>query len=215
MPTEAISLKNVSLIRGHNTIIKAANWQLAFGESGLVIGPSGSGKSSLFALISGELTPEAGEVLVSGLNMGAAGAAQRARFRQKTLAVIYQDYNLIPDYSVMDNIVLADFLSAQKPDIARAEALLNEVGLLDKAGAKALSLSGGEKQRVAIARALYGQKRIILADEPTGSLDDASAELVIKALRACLAPDRTLLIATHDSRLEAVFPVLAKLPWNK
>ncbi len=212
MPNEAIKLAKVTLKRGNNTVFREASWQLNFGESGLIVGPSGSGKSSLFYLLSGELAADSGAVTVAGMDIALASAPERARYRQKTLAVIYQNYNLIPDYSVLDNIILPAFFSAQKPDKARAQALLAQVGLAEKAPVKAATLSGGEKQRVAIARALYGQKRLILADEPTGSLDDASAELVIKALKECLAPDRTLLIATHDRRLEPFFPVLFTLP---
>ena len=173
------------------------------GKSYMLLGASGCGKSTLLNMIAGILSPTAGEIRIDGVNMCAKSAAERDRFRIESIGYIFQDFKLIPDMTVMDNI---NILRLEGVRTAGATRLLDELGILDQRNKKVKHLSGGQKQRVAIARALCKQPDIILADEPTGNLNFAIGEQVIRQLIE-VSRGKTLIAVTHDDRLAKYFDV--------
>ena len=172
------------------------------GESVAVRGRSGSGKSTLLNLIGGIDAPDSGRVTVAGIDITELSERERTLFRRKHIGFVYQAFNLVPTLSVADNIRLVQELNgiARNEADARIEELLDAVGLADRANSYPDVLSGGEQQRVAIARALSHRPAVLLADEPTGNLDDATAETVLALLdRLVRQVGGTMLIATHSA----------------
>ena len=174
------------------------------GETVALRGRSGSGKSTLLNLIGGIDTPDTGTVTVAGVNVTALSEHDRTLFRRKRVGFVYQSFNLVPTLDVADNIRLVLELNKVPGQEAskRIEQLLVDVGLADRAASYPDVLSGGEQQRVAIARALAHKPDVLLADEPTGNLDDATAENVITMLNRLVRDSgRTMLIATHSQHV--------------
>ncbi|MBE7464702.1 MAG: ABC transporter ATP-binding protein [Planctomycetes bacterium] len=172
-----------------------------------VVGPSGSGKSTLLHLVGAMDTPTAGRVEVAGRNLAELDDAAAARYRRETLGFVFQFFNLIPTLPVLENVALPARLAglAASDAQARAAELLARVGLASKLAAYPDALSGGQQQRVAIARALVNRPRIVLADEPTGALDQATGEEVLRLLREVVREAGvTLLMATHGENVVAV-----------
>ncbi|MGB5624810.1 MAG: ABC transporter ATP-binding protein [Woeseiaceae bacterium] len=174
------------------------------GESVAIRGRSGSGKSTLLNLVGGIDAPDAGRVTVAGTDITKLSERDRTLFRREHIGFVYQAFNLVPTLDVADNIRLVLELN----DVATAEAsarikeLLDAVGLLDRASSYPDVLSGGEQQRVAIARALSHRPSVLLADEPTGNLDDATADSVLELLdRLVRQSGGTMLIATHSAKV--------------
>jgi len=177
------------------------------GESVAIRGRSGSGKSTLLNLIGGIDAPDAGRVMVAGTDITGLSERDRTLFRREHIGFVYQAFNLVPTLDVADNIRLVLELN----DVAAAEAsariaeLLDAVGLLDRASSYPDVLSGGEQQRVAIARALSHRPSVLLADEPTGNLDDATADSVLRLLdRLGRQSGGTILIATHSAKVASL-----------
>ena len=194
-------------------MLDVAEFRVAAGERVFLSGPSGSGKSTLLGLVAGVLAPEAGRVRVLGTDLGALTAAERDAFRGARIGVIFQMFNLLPYLSVLDNVLLPLRFSAARrarlPD-PRAEALrlLAALGLGDTAllGRDVGALSIGQQQRVAAARALLGRPQLVIADEPTSSLDwDARATFLDLLARECAAVGSTLLFVSHDRTLAPLF----------
>jgi putative ABC transport system ATP-binding protein len=180
------------------------NFSLHRGEIQLLMGPSGSGKTTLLSILSGFLTPSAGSVCLLGQDLTRMSRSQLEKFRLQNIGFVFQEFNLFPALTALENVELALSLKGMKGRAARNEAmhLLGQVGLADKARSLPHNLSGGQKQRVAIARALAGNPRIIMADEPTASLDSQSGHMVISLLRQLVkSENRTLVMVTHDPRL--------------
>jgi putative ABC transport system ATP-binding protein len=177
------------------------------GETIAVRGRSGSGKSTLLNLIAGIDTPDAGRVIVAGIDLTGLAERDRTLFRREHIGFVYQAFNLVPTLNVADNIRLVLELNRTPAGEAqqRIEDLLTAVGLADRADSYPDVLSGGEQQRVAIARALCHEPAVVLADEPTGNLDDNTAEVVLELLDS-LVRERggTMLIATHSARVASV-----------
>ena len=175
---------------------------IAKGELVYLAGPSGAGKSTLLKLIAAIERPSAGAVLVNGQDIGKLGRAGLPFLRRK-LGLIFQQQKLLIDRSILANTMLPLLVTgaSRAQSELRARAALDKVGLLDRAGALPLELSGGEQQRVAIARAIVNRPQIILADEPTANLDRASADQVLDALRAFHAAGVTCVISTHDEQV--------------
>lgn len=174
------------------------------GELLFLAGPSGAGKSTLLKMIAAIERPTSGTLTVSGQNIGKLGSAG-VPFLRRNLGLIFQQQRLLTDRTVVANVMLPLIVCGAARDEAqkRAEAALDKVGLLAKAGDDPLALSGGEQQRVAIARAIVNRPQIILADEPTANLDRDSANQVIDALKAFNAAGVTCIISTHDEHFLA------------
>jgi putative ABC transport system ATP-binding protein len=185
-------------------VLDHAHAEFANAEVTAVIGRSGSGKSTLLNLISGIDRPDSGSVEVDGLDVTALAEPRLTLFRRKNIGFVYQFFNLVPTLDVEENVRLALELNGVRGAEARerTSAMLREVGLEDRAHSAVDTLSGGEQQRVAIARALVHRPPVLLADEPTGNLDEETARQVLPVLLS-LARQRgaTLLIVTHDAAL--------------
>ena len=177
------------------------------GETIAVRGRSGSGKSTLLNLIGGIDAPDSGRITVAGVDLTGLTERDRTLFRREHIGFVYQAFNLVPTLSVADNIRLVLELNRVPAREAqqRIDGLLDAVGLADRAGSYPDVLSGGEQQRVAIARALCHEPAVVIADEPTGNLDDTTAEVVLGLLdRLVRERGGTMLIATHSARVAAV-----------
>lgn len=172
-----------------------------------VVGPSGCGKSTLMHLIAGLDRPTAGEIVVDGLGLTTADDAQLTNFRRRQLGLVFQFFNLLPTMNALENVSLPLLLQGVAPDeaTARAEELLQLVGLTNRASHFVHQLSGGEQQRTAIARALVHRPSLLIADEPTGNLDTTSTNRVLDLLRQIACEQRTtLILVTHSREVAAV-----------
>lgn len=167
-----------------------------------VTGPSGSGKSTLLGCLAGLDEPDGGTVKVSGRTMSRRPEHERAAFRTRTLGMLFQSHNLLDHLSVEQNIVFAQRL-AGRLDPVRVSALLEEVGLSERAGASPASLSGGESARAGLAVALANDPSVVLADEPTGELDEVTARRIIELLRTHADAGAAVLIVTHSASVAA------------
>jgi putative ABC transport system ATP-binding protein len=166
------------------------------------MGPSGSGKSTLLHVAGGLDTPSSGEVLVEGRDLAALSPAQVAAVRRRSVGYVFQDLNLVPSLSAVENVALPLELDGVPGRRARREAgaALDEVGIGELAGRFPDDMSGGQQQRVAIARALVGPRRLLLADEPTGALDSTTGEEVLRVLRARCEAGAAGVLVTHEAR---------------
>ncbi|MDT0342477.1 ABC transporter ATP-binding protein [Streptomyces litchfieldiae] len=172
---------------------------LPAGSFTAVMGPSGSGKSTLLQCAAGLDRPSAGLVVVDGAELTAGGEAELTRFRRRRIGFVFQQFNLLPTLTVLENVTLPLRLAGAKVSRARAVAILERVGLGGRLRHLPAQLSGGQQQRVAIARALVTEPSVIFADEPTGALDTRSAREVLGLLRQSVAEyGRTVVMVTHD-----------------
>jgi cell division transport system ATP-binding protein len=187
--TDAFALRDVSL-------------NIAKGELVYLAGPSGAGKSTLLKMIAAVERPSAGRVVVNGHDIGTIKRAG-VPFLRRNLGIIFQQQRLLNDRNILANVMLSLLVTgASKAEAEqRARAALDKVGLLDRARANPMELSGGEQQRVAVARAIVNRPQIILADEPTANLDRAAADRVLDALRAFHSVGVTCMISTHDEQV--------------
>jgi putative ABC transport system ATP-binding protein len=172
------------------------------GELVAVMGPSGSGKSTLLTLAGGLDTPTAGTVTVEGVDLAALGNAGRARMRRTSIGYVFQDFNLIPALTAAENVALPRELDGEhrRSALKAARAALAEVGIADLADRFPDEMSGGQQQRVAIARAVVGERRLILADEPTGALDTDTGEEILRLLRLRCDSGAAGVLVTHEAR---------------
>jgi ABC-type lipoprotein export system ATPase subunit len=171
------------------------------GEVVLLVGPSGSGKTTLLNLIAALDCPDSGEIIVGGSEITRLSRSAAARYRNAKIGFIFQSYNLLPQLTALENVLLP-MLPKHRLDRRRAVELLDAVGLSDRSSHRPSELSGGEQQRVAIARALANEPSIILADEPTGNLDDDNAHNVAELLSsACHDRGKSLILVTHDREI--------------
>ena len=185
-------------------ILNVAAWQVEQGSQWLVLGPSGSGKTTLLHILAGILKPTAGCISIAGQDLTALRPAELDRFRGQRIGIVLQRLHLVPSLTVMNNLLLAQYLAGLPQDGARVRDVLTSLDVADKAGAYPHELSFGQAQRVAVARAVVNRPKLLLADEPTSNLDDARCAqaygLLESQARACGA---TLVIATHDQRIKA------------
>jgi ABC-type lipoprotein export system ATPase subunit len=200
-----LSLESVSkrFHRGREEVIALADvtLEVAAGEFVAVVGPSGSGKSTLLHVAGGLDKPDRGRVLVGGRDLATLSVGDRAGLRRREIGFVFQFFHLIPTLSVAENVSLPLLLDGRR-DGDRVDALLERVGLGERAGHLPGELSGGEMQRTAIARALVAGPRLILADEPTGNLDSATGAEVFDALVGQVRESSaTLVMATHDTAM--------------
>ncbi len=187
------------------TALDGVDLQVTAGDFVAVMGPSGSGKSTLLHLSGGLDAPTSGTVMVEGQDLGSLSAAERAALRRRHIGYVFQDFNLIPTLTAAENVALPRELDGTRRGRARVEALaaLREIGLAEAADRFPDALSGGQQQRVAIARALVGDRRLVLADEPTGALDSATGESVMTLLRARADAGAAVVLVTHEARYAA------------
>ena len=192
-----ICVKGVSKKFPNETAIDYKDITFEDGKSYMLLGASGCGKSTLLNMIAGILSPETGSIEIDGVDMTKKSQSEKDRFRIEKIGYIFQDFKLINEMTVMDNI---EILRLEKIDISGIDNVLDTLGILDKKNKKIKHLSGGERQRVAIARAIVKKPDIILADEPTGNLNFAIGETVIRQLLE-ISKQKTLIAVTHDERL--------------
>lgn len=182
-------------------------FSLDAGEHAVILGPSGCGKSTLLHLIAAVLKPQQGLLRVANADLTALSARQADEWRGRTIGFLPQRLALVASLSTRENLLLPAYAIGQSEDRARVETLLSALGLADKANAKPHQLSQGQQQRVAIARAIFNRPRLLLADEPTANLDDASCAAAIDVLTEQAATaGASLVIATHDKRVVDALP---------
>ncbi|NOX49670.1 MAG: ABC transporter ATP-binding protein [Gammaproteobacteria bacterium] len=195
-------------------VICGVNLELRAAERVAILGRSGSGKSTLLHLLAGLDTPDEGSVEVGGVEMSAADNNARAAIRCTDMGFVYQNHHLLPEFTALENIAMPLRIAGNRKHQAEAAAveLLADVGLADRATHLPSELSGGERQRVAVARALAGRPKVVLADEPTGNLDEENAVHVMNLLRALSESHATaFLVVTHDTSMLGIFDRVLKL----
>lgn len=188
----------------NETAIEYLDMTFETGKSYMLLGASGCGKSTLLNMIAGILSPDSGSIIIDGQNMTEKSQKEKDLFRIRHIGYIFQDFKLIPEMTVSDNIKI---LRLEGVDVSSADSLLSKLGIADQKNKKVKHLSGGQKQRVAIVRALVKSPEIILADEPTGNLNFAIGKQVIEALTE-VSKGKTLIAVTHDERLAEYFDVV-------
>ncbi len=201
-----LHLDDVTRVHGEGATSVHALRSITFtahaGELVAVMGPSGSGKSTLLTLAGGLDQPTSGAVSIEGVDLGSLGIKGRARMRRTAVGYVFQEFNLIPALTAAENVALPRELDGESGPAARAAALvaLEEVGIDDLADRFPDDMSGGQQQRVAIARAIVGERRLILADEPTGALDTETGEDILRLLRARCDSGAAGVLVTHEAR---------------
>jgi putative ABC transport system ATP-binding protein len=190
------------------TILHPLDFFVPAGQSVAVTGPSGSGKSTLLGLIAGLDAPSTGSILIDGVDITMLGEDRLARLRGEKIGFVFQFFHLMPSLTARENILVPMEIAGRRDAGARADALLDEVGLTGRGHHYPSQLSGGEQQRVAIARALANDPAILLADEPTGNLDSTNGRHVMDLLLAVNRSRRTtLVLVTHDASLASLAEV--------
>jgi len=194
--------------RGPLTVLAGVSLSLQRGEAAAITGPSGSGKSTLLYIAGALEPPTSGTVTLDGADPYRLREPDLAAFRNRTIGFIFQDHCLLPQCSALENVLVPALVAGDRADYpTRARELLEQVGLADRLDHRPSELSGGERQRVALARALIRRPQLLLCDEPTGNLDEASAEMVAGLLLELHARQETMLIVvTHNPALAARFP---------
>jgi lipoprotein-releasing system ATP-binding protein len=208
MSSPVLSLRGITRTyvtgRGELTVLRGVDLDIMPGEIVGLIGPSGSGKSSLLHAAGLLERPTAGEVLIDGENVGGLDERARTRIRLNRIGFVYQFHHLLPEFDARDNVALPGRIAGRSQAEARtmAEAALGALGLAERTLHQPAQMSGGEQQRVALARALANQPRLLLADEPTGNLDPATSQTVFEALQKLVKETGVAaLIATHNMEL--------------
>jgi putative ABC transport system ATP-binding protein len=221
MITPLVQVQNVSKAFGGLRALDGVSFDVAPGEWIAIMGPSGSGKTSLINILGGLDRPTGGRVVVDGVEVGALGENELTRYRAEKIGFVFQQFHLVPYLSATENVMLAQYFHSMA-DETEANRVLGRVGLADRLNHLPGELSGGEQQRVALARALINQPKLILADEPTGNLDEANERIVLDLLQELHATGHTILLVTHsqaigrlaDRRIELAHGHLAQIVCN-
>lgn len=201
-----LTLDQVTRVHGEGATaviaLRAVTFTAHAGELVAVMGPSGSGKSTLLTLSGGLDQPTSGSVLVEGVDLASLGGTGRARMRRTSIGYVFQGFNLIPALTAVENVALPRELDGERASAARraARVALEEVGIPELADRFPDDMSGGQQQRVAIARAIVGERRLILADEPTGALDTETGEEILRLLRSRCDAGAAGVLVTHEAR---------------
>jgi putative ABC transport system ATP-binding protein len=205
--TSALELRQVSKVYGSGpTEVQAlcdVDLSVERGELVAIMGPSGSGKSTLLTIAGGLEEATSGEVLVDGVDLATISRSDRARMRRRSIGYVFQDFNLLPGLTAVENVTLPLELDGIGAKAARATGLeaMEQLDIADNADRFADELSGGERQRVAITRAIVGERDLLLADEPTGALDSVNGEAVMRLLRAATRRGVAGVVVTHEAHL--------------
>ncbi len=201
--SELVRLSDVTKVYqgGVTGALNGVSMSVEDGEFTAVMGPSGSGKSTLLNLIAGLDRPTAGSVVVAGSDLGKMGEAALARFRRDRIGFVFQFFHLLPNLTVLENVLIPAQLKSSTSAEHRGSELLEQLGIADVANRYPAKLSGGQQQRVAIARALINRPSLLLADEPTGALDTRSGDHVMELLMGLHQTGQTILLVTHDAKL--------------
>jgi putative ABC transport system ATP-binding protein len=205
-----LELRGVSKVYGNGPAevhaLRQADLSVQTGSMVAVMGPSGSGKSTLLTIAGSLEDPTSGEVLVEGVTLSGMARGAKARLRRRSIGYVFQDFNLLPGLTAVENVALPLELDGVPVRRARAAGLraLDGLGLIGRADRFPDQLSGGERQRVAVARAVTGERRLLLADEPSGALDSANGEAVIGLIRAACTQGMAAVVVTHDAQLASL-----------
>jgi putative ABC transport system ATP-binding protein len=205
--TSALQLRGVSKVYGSGPsevhALSEVDLAVERGELVAVMGPSGSGKSTLLTIAGSLEQPSSGQVLVDGVDLAGVSRSDRALMRRRSIGYVFQDFNLLPGLTALENVTLPLELDGVRARAARAPALqaLQELDVAEDADRYPDELSGGERQRVAIARAIVGERGLLLADEPTGALDSVNGESVMRLLRAATHRGVAGVVVTHEAQL--------------
>jgi putative ABC transport system ATP-binding protein len=192
-----VEVENLTKQYGGVRALDEVSFSVGAGEWIAIMGPSGSGKTTLINIIGGLDSPTGGRVAVDGADIGRMDERGLTRFRAEKIGFVFQQFHLVPYLTALENVMLAQYFHSMT-DEREAQEALEHVGLADRAGHLPSQLSGGEQQRVAIARALINHPSLILADEPTGNLDEANERIVVNLLRELHSEGHTILLVTHD-----------------
>jgi len=198
-----IQLHNVSMsYQGESAALTDVTLKIPKGDFVFLTGQSGAGKSTLLKLLYAELAPTRGQVLIDGVNLTRLSRSQIPLLR-RSIGVVFQDYKLLPNRTVLENVAITlEVLGWGKRDIGKkVYHMLKQLGMEDKVNATPLRLSGGEQQRVALARALVNDPKILIADEPTGNLDEENKEQILSIFKEANIRGTTVVVATHDRRV--------------
>lgn len=211
--THKLNINNLSKSYGSLEVLQDISFRYQSGSSVAITGPSGSGKSTLLHIIGTLEYPSKGKVEIDGTNPFDLSESELARYRNTMIGFVFQDHHLLPQYSVLENILLPTLAFSKKSDTAEfAEYLIHKVGLSERTSHRPAELSGGERQRVAIARALINNPSILLCDEPTGNLDNSTTGEITELLFELHTTQNTLLIVvTHNLHFASQFTHQLKL----
>lgn len=209
-----LELKNISKIYGDLKALDNVNLKVEKGEWVAIMGPSGSGKSTMMNIISCMDKPSLGQVLLDGKDISKESGKNLTEIRRDKIGLIFQQFHLINYLSAVENVMVAQYYHSM-PDEKEALAALERVGLKDRAKHLPSQLSGGEQQRVCIARALINSPEIVLADEPTGNLDENNENIVLDIFRQLHKEDTTLIVVTHDPEVGEVAQRTVRLEHGK
>ncbi len=211
--THHLKISNLSKDFGTIQVLRNISFRFASGSSVAITGPSGSGKSTLLHIIGTLEKPSNGQVEINGTDPFTLSEPELARYRNSVIGFVFQDHHLLPQYSVLENVLIPTLAFKKNPDVTQqAEDLLKRVGLIDRMSHRPAELSGGERQRVAIARALINRPSILLCDEPTGNLDTTTAANIADLLFELHSLQHNILIVvTHNLELASQFQNRLKL----
>ena len=200
-----IEIKNIHKSFGDLHVLKGINLHVNKGEIIAIIGKSGAGKTTLLQIIGTLDKPDNGQVVINGIDVSKLKEKELARFRNHHIGFIFQFHQLLPEFTALENVMIPAMIAGEKDAQKRAEKLLSELGLSDRMSHKPNELSGGEKQRVAVARAMMMSPDVILADEPSGSLDENNKKELHKLLLNLRDKyNQTIIIVTHDKELASI-----------
>ncbi|MDR0436537.1 MAG: ABC transporter ATP-binding protein [Propionibacteriaceae bacterium] len=201
--TTIVAMTEVTKAYGELRALDAVSLTVAAGEWVAIVGPSGSGKTTLMNIVGCLDRPTDGTVLLGGVDVTRCAAAELTQVRREQVGLVFQRFHLIPHLNALENVMVAQYYHSL-PDEAEAMAALTKVGLAGRAHHLPSQLSGGEQQRVCIARALINDPALVLADEPTGNLDAANAQAVMRLFRELHEQGTTLMVVTHDPKVAAL-----------
>jgi len=195
-------------------VLRGVDLRVGKGELVALLGPSGSGKSTMLQAIGLLEGGFSGSIKLDGEEVGAAGVDRQTEIRRQKLGFVYQFHHLLPDFDALENVILPQLIADVAPDVAldRATYLLTQLGLSERLHHRPSKLSGGEQQRVAVARALANRPKLVLADEPTGNLDEHTADIVLGEFMALVREvGSSAIVATHNERLAAKMDRIVRL----